>query len=144
MGLNLISPQSTFSFGGILFIMSTKIKADSRNKNTNPVTSTTKAKTVRKKNVEKASGSSKKIKKKVNLLKLCSEMNKYTEDANDKEIVKRFKTSITSSVNEDISKTNLITILKKPEDVNMSDFPENIQPYIKHYIFMVNRSKKKK
>jgi hypothetical protein len=54
--------------------MSTKTKTDSRNKKTNPVRSTIKTKSVRKKNVEKASGSSKKNKKKVNLLRLCSEM----------------------------------------------------------------------
>ena len=124
--------------------MATKIKTDSRNKNTNSVRSSVKTKSVRKKNVEKAPVSSKKNKKKVNLLKLCSEMNNYADDANDKEIIKRFKTSITSSVNEDISKVSLNIILKKPGDVNMGDFPENIQPYIKHYLFMVNRSKRKK
>lgn len=136
-------PQSTFSFGGVLLIMSTKTKTDSRNKKTSSVRSTIKTKSARK-NVEKASAASKKNKKKVNLLRLCSEMANYTDDANDKEIVKRFKTSISSSVNEDISKVSLNLILKKPTDVNMSDFPENLQPYIKHYLFMFNRSKKRK
>ena len=67
-------------------------------------------------------------------------MNKYAEDANDKEIIKRFKTTITSSISEDISKVSLFNILKKPEEVNMSEYSESIQPYIKHYLFMVNRS----
>jgi hypothetical protein len=83
---------------------------------------------------------SKKQKKKTNLLKLCSTMNNYANDANDKEIIKRFKTTITSSVGEDISKSSLFTILKKPEEVKMADFNESVQPYIKHYIFMLNRS----
>jgi hypothetical protein len=97
-----------------------------------------------KKKVDKISAVVKKQIKKPNLLKLCYVMNKYADDANDKEIIKRFKTTIVSSVNEDISKTNLINILKKPEEVNTSDFSESIQPYIKHYLFMFNRSLHKK
>jgi hypothetical protein len=97
-----------------------------------------------KNNSEKLQNAIKKQKKKTNLLKLCSGMNNYAEDANDKEIIKRFKTTITSSVGEDISKVSLFTILKKPEEVKMSDFNESIQPYIKHYIFMLNRSLNRK
>ncbi len=81
-------------------------------------------------------------KKRTNLLKLCSEMSNYVIDANDKEIIRRFKTSITSSTEEDISKTNLDIILKAPKDVEISEFSERIQPYIKHYLFMVKRKKK--
>ncbi|MBN2041844.1 MAG: hypothetical protein JW864_17545 [Spirochaetes bacterium] len=124
--------------------MSTRTKADSRDKNSNSVKSISKSKSVRTKSTDRAPAAAKKPRKKVNLLKLCAEMSNYADDANDKEIVKRFKTSITSSVNEDISKVNLSIILKKPADVDISIFPENIQPYIKHYLFMVNRSKRKK
>jgi hypothetical protein len=110
--------------------------------------STVKKSTVKKNSIKKRTDKSpatvKKQTKKTNLLKLCSIMNKYGDDANDKEIIKRFKTTISSSVSEDISKTNLFNILKKPEDVNMTDFPESIQPYIKHYLFMYNRSLNKK
>jgi hypothetical protein len=123
--------------------MSTNIKADSRSSKTGKVLSVTKTKSIRKKSEVKAPAP-KKQKKRSNLLRLCSEMNKYAEDANDKEIIRRFKTSITSSVTEDISKTNLLTILKKPEDLDIGIFPENMQPYIKHYFFMVNRSKSKR
>ncbi|MFH0974814.1 MAG: hypothetical protein V1874_03410 [Spirochaetota bacterium] len=101
---------------------------------------TVNSKTKVKKKSDKVSNASTKQKKKINLLKLCSVMNNYSDDANDKEIIKRFKTTITSSINEDISKTSLATILKKPEDVNIGDFSESIQPYIKHYLFMFNRS----
>jgi hypothetical protein len=104
----------------------------------------TKSKSNSKNNSNKMQIASKKQKKKTNLLKLCSEMNIYANDANDKEIIKRFKTTITSSVGEDISKTSLFTILKKPEDVKMAEFNESIQPYIKHYIFMLNRSLSRK
>lgn len=97
-----------------------------------------------KKRTERSSAATKKQTKKPNLLRLCSVMNNYAEDANDKEIIKRFKTTITSSVSEDISKTSLFGILKKPEDVNMMDFSESLQPYIKHYLFMYNRSLSKK
>ncbi len=101
-------------------------------------------KSITRKSADKTSVSVKKQTKKTNLLKLCSVMNNYADDANDKEIIKRFKTTITSSVSEDISKTSLMNVLKRPEDVSSSDFSESIQPYIKHYLFMVNRSLNKK
>ncbi len=126
--------------------MSTKTKTDSRNKKPTTVRSAVKTNDVRKKSTDKAMSISKKQqqKRKNNLLKLCSEMSKYADDANDKEIIKRFKTSITSAVNEDISKSSLNLILKNPEDVAMGNFSENIQPYLKHYLFMINRNKNKK
>ena len=74
-------------------------------------------------------------KRMTNLLKLCSEMGKYVEDANDKEIIKRFKTTIFSSV-EDITKVNLDKIIKEPKSIEVSTFTESIQPYVKHYLFM--------
>lgn len=123
--------------------MATKTKTDSRNKKPTTVRSAVKTKSVRKKSTDKIMSITKKQqqKRKNNLLKLCTEMSKYAEDANDKEIVKRFKTSITSAVNEDISKTSLNLIIKNPEEVEIGDFSENIQPYLKHYMFMVNREK---
>lgn len=81
-------------------------------------------------------------KRKTNLLRLCSEMNKYVIDANDKEIIKRFKTTIFSS-SEDISKSSLDIILNSPKDVEIGLFSEILQPYIKHYLFMMKRDKKK-
>ncbi|MBN2402778.1 MAG: hypothetical protein JXN64_10300 [Spirochaetes bacterium] len=104
----------------------------------------TSKKNIKKNASDKNSTAAKKAKKKINLLKLCSVMNNYADDANDKEIIKRFKTTITSSVSEDISKTSLMNILKKPEEISTNDFSESIQPYIKHYLFMVNRSLNKK
>ncbi len=90
----------------------------------------------------KTTTSKNKGKKRSNLLKLCSEMNNYVIDANDKEIIKRFKTSISSSIEDDITKTSLELILKTPKEVDVSEFTENIQPYIKHYLFMIKRKKK--
>jgi hypothetical protein len=115
-----------------------------KSKSKSTIKKSTAMKNSTKKRTNKISAVVKKQIKKPNLLKLCSVMNKYADDANDKEIIKRFKTTITSSVNEDISKTNLFNILKKPEDVSISDFSESIQPYIKHYLFMFNRSLHKK
>jgi hypothetical protein len=85
---------------------------------------------------------SNKAKKKSNLLRLCTEMGQYVIDANDKEIIKRFKTTITSAAEEDISKSSLDMILKDPKEVEINTFSESIQPYIKHYIFMIKRKKK--
>jgi hypothetical protein len=137
----LISPHSCFPED--LLIMN----AGSKNKSAAAKVIKTARKSVTRKTVkitdEKASPS-KKQKKKVNLLRLCSEMNKFADDANDKEIIKRFKISIISSITEDISKINLIAILKKPEDVDLNSFSESIQPYLKHYFFMINRNKNRK
>ena len=90
----------------------------------------------------KTNNSQNKAKKKNNLLKLCTEMGKYIIDANDKEIIKRFKTTISSAVEEDISKSSLDMILKDPKEVQINTFSESIQPYIKHYLFMIKRKKK--
>ncbi|MDY6933830.1 MAG: hypothetical protein SVZ03_06360 [Spirochaetota bacterium] len=79
-------------------------------------------------------------KRKTNLLRLCSMMSKYAADANDKEIIKRFKTTIFSS-SDDITKSSLDLIINNPKDLELNNFSENIQPYIKHYLFMVKRDR---
>jgi len=82
-----------------------------------------------------------KARRKNNLLKLCSEMNRLVIDAVDKEVVKRFKTLIDTSADE-ITKASLDAILKNPGDVEVGSFHESIQPYLKHYIFMAKRNSK--
>lgn len=81
-------------------------------------------------------------KRKSNLLKLCSEMSKHVIDAVDKEVTKRFKTLIDTS-EEDITKSSLDHILRYPDEVEISSYKESLQPYVKHYIFMVKRVKAK-
>lgn len=78
------------------------------------------------------------VKRKVNLAKLFAEMNKLAIDAVDKEIVKRFKTII-ETMEEDISKTTLTTIMKQPDALDLGMFNEGVQPYLRHYIFMKKR-----
>lgn len=82
-----------------------------------------------------------KKKRNVNLSKLCSEMNKMVTDAVDREIIKRFKTIIDTN-EEDITKTNLSTLIKEPKTVDVAAFDEGLQAYIKHYLFMRKRDKK--
>ncbi len=79
--------------------------------------------------------------KKTSLLKLCAAMNKYVIDAVDKEIVKRFKILI-DTIDDDITRQQLDQIMKDPESVELASFHEGLQPYVKHYIFMVKRNKK--
>ena len=79
-------------------------------------------------------------KRRTHLLRLCTEMNNHAIDANDKEIIKRFKTTITSS-EEDISRSALDQIIHRPQEVEMDDFSESVQPYVKHYVFMNARKK---
>jgi len=77
-------------------------------------------------------------KRKSNLLKLCTEMNKIAIDAVDKEVIKRFRILI-DAAEEDITKSGLHTVLKNWKDVELSHFHESFHPYIKHYIFMMKR-----
>ncbi len=81
--------------------------------------------------------------KKVNLLKLYSEMNKLSNDAVDKEVIKRFKIII-DTIEEDITKKSLLLILKEPRNVTVADFGDSLQPYIKHYLFLLKRNKRAK
>jgi len=102
---------------------------------------TAKSRTASEKEKAKPRAKSGKPRRKNNLLKLCSEMNRLVIDAVDKEVVKRFKTLIDTSA-EEITKASLDSVLKNPGDVEVSSFHESLQPYIKHYIFMVKRSAK--
>ncbi|MBN2077973.1 MAG: hypothetical protein JW838_03350 [Spirochaetes bacterium] len=81
--------------------------------------------------------------KKVNLLKLYSEMNKLSLDAVDKEVIKRFKIII-DTIEEDITKKSLLQILRDPKSVIASEFGDALQPYIKHYLFLDKRNKRAK
>ena len=81
-------------------------------------------------------------KKKTNLLRLYAEMTKLIVDAVDREIVKRFKI-IVDTGDGDITKQNLLAILKEPETTNPSSYEERLQPYIKHYLFMLKRKANK-
>lgn len=87
-------------------------------------------------------GTRKKTKRKTNLLRLCTTMGKEAEDAVDKEITRRFKTLIDTS-DEDIPKTKIDIVLKQPNSVDINEFDESLQPYIKHYLFMIKRNNRK-
>jgi len=87
------------------------------------------------------SAAKKKKKKNTNLLKLHGEMNKMSIDAVDREILRRFKIIIDTN-EEDISKMKLQVVLKEPKSIDLKDYHESLQPYIKHYIFMLKRVKK--
>lgn len=77
-------------------------------------------------------------KRKTNLRKFYAEMNKLVIDAVDKEIVRRFKIIIDTG-DDDISKSSLAVILNEPENTPIYDYDERLQPYIRHYLFMLKR-----
>jgi len=79
------------------------------------------------------------VRKKANLSRLCTQMGKMTVDAVDKEIIKRFKIII-DTADDDITKISLDTILNNPSSVEVNQFHESLQPYIKHYLFMLKRN----
>ena len=80
-------------------------------------------------------------KRKVNLIRLHTAMNKLASDANDKEIVKRFKILIDTS-DEDLSKARVDEILKSPQKVEVNSFHESLQPYVKHLLFLTKKNSK--
>ncbi len=93
------------------------------------------------KSPKSSSSKAKKRKKNQNLLKLYTEMNKLATDAVDREVTKRFRTII-DTLEEDITKTSLNEILKDPQHADTDVFPESLQPYIKHYVFLSKREMK--
>ena len=95
-----------------------------------------------KKAAVKRTAKANKSKRKTNLLKLYSEMNKLVTDAVDREIVRRFKI-IVETGDDDITKPSLNTILKDPFSIEASSYEERLQPYIRHYIFMLKRKMNK-
>jgi len=82
-------------------------------------------------------------KRKTNLLKLCTVMNKLSVDAVDKEVVKRFKTVI-DSAEEDLTKNLVNQIINHSDELELATVPEMFHPYVKHYLFMKKRNSKKK
>ena len=111
---------------------------------TKPVKKTAKKTAAKKKQTtsKKAAKTSRTNKKKTNLLRLHAEMIKLIVDAVDREIVKRFKI-IVDTGDDDITKQSLLAILKEPDTINPMLYEERLQPYIKHYLFMLKRKANK-
>jgi hypothetical protein len=86
--------------------------------------------------------SSQKKSKKENLQRLYSEMCKLSNDAVDREVMKRFKVII-DTCEEDITKKSFLAIIKDHRAVDPTDYNEILQPYIKHYVFLAKREKRK-
>ena len=91
----------------------------------------------------KAKSTAKKVRKntkKTNLTRLYNQMHKMSLDAVDNEIIKRFKVLIDAS-EEDVPKTDIDQLISDPKSADTSIFPEGLQPYVKHYVFMTKRDK---
>ena len=94
----------------------------------------------------KAKSTVKKVRKnvkKTNLTKLYNHMHKMSIDAVDSEVIKRFKVLI-DACEEDLPKTVIDTLIKEPKGADTSVFPEGLQPYVKHYVYMIKRDKNQK
>jgi tRNA A37 methylthiotransferase MiaB len=89
----------------------------------------------------KAKSAAKKIRKtvkKTNLTKLYNHMNKMSQDAVDSEVLKKFKVLI-DAAEEDLPKVIIDSLINDPKASDTSAFPEGLQPYVKHFIFMKKR-----
>jgi hypothetical protein len=94
----------------------------------------------------KAKSAVKKVRKnvkKTNLTKLYNHMHKMSLDAVDGEVIKRFKILI-DACEEDLQKSIIDSLIADPKSSDTSVFPEGLQPYVKHYIFMIKRDKSQK
>jgi len=94
----------------------------------------------------KAKNTTKKVRKnvkKTNLTKLYNHMNKMSHDAVDSEVLKKFKVLI-DSAEEDLPKVVIDSLISDPKASDASIFPEGLQPYVKHFIFMKKRNKNPK
>jgi len=78
--------------------------------------------------------------KKTNLTKLYNHMSKMSQDAVDSEIIKKFKMLI-DAAEEDLPKVIIDPLLSDPKTSDTSAFPEGLQPYVKHFVFMKKRIK---
>ena len=91
----------------------------------------------------KAKSAAKKVRKnvkKTNLTKLYNHMNKMSQDAVDSEVLKKFKVLI-EAAEEDLPKIIIDSLIADPKATDTSEFPEGLQPYIKHFVFMKKRVK---
>lgn len=91
----------------------------------------------------KAKSAVKKVKKnvkKTNLTKLYNHMNKMSQDAVDSEVMKKFKVLI-DAAEEDLPKVVIDSLISDPKASDTSIFPEGLQPYVKHFVFMKKRVK---
>ena len=70
-------------------------------------------------------------------------MHKMSVDAVDTEVIKRFKILI-DACEEDLPKAIIDSLIIDPKGSDTSVFPEGLQPYVKHFIFMVKRDKNQK
>ena len=43
---------------------------------------------------------------------------------------------------EEITKTSMHAVISSPDEIDIKSFHESLQPYVKHYIFMVKRNGK--
>ncbi len=86
------------------------------------------------------SAKSRKNVKKTNLTRLYNMMHKLSSDAVDNEIMKRFKVLI-DACEEDLPKIHIDSLISEPKTADTSVFPEGLQPYVKHFVFMVKRDK---
>ena len=94
----------------------------------------------------KAKSTVKKVRKnvkKTNLTKLYNHMHKMSIDAVDSEVIKRFKVLI-DACEEDLPKAIIDGLIAEPKGADTSVFPEGLQPYVKHYVFMIKRDKNQK
>lgn len=127
-------------------VKTVKTKSESKSKET--ISKEQKSKEKRQKELKtrdiksRESQKAKMKRKKVNLTRLYTEMNKRSLEANDKEIIKRFKIIIDSS-EEDLPKISVDSIIKDPASVDFSSYHESFQPYIKHYLYMIKRDRSK-
>jgi len=70
-------------------------------------------------------------------------MEKMAIDAVDTEICRKLR-ELMATNSFQIESTFLESMIRKPESTNIENIPEELQPFFRHYLFMMRRDKRKR
>ncbi|TGK20186.1 hypothetical protein EHO61_06740 [Leptospira fluminis] len=80
--------------------------------------------------------------KRTSFQKLLNAMKKLTMEVNDNEILRRLETLMATS-KEDLNQAVVRSLLENPLEFDPKSVPEPYAQYVRHFVYMVKRNKKK-
>ena len=73
--------------------------------------------------------------------KLLTAMKKHIQEVNDQEICRRLEILINAE-KEDLPSQVVRRLLETPESIDIKEIPEPYTQYVRHYLYMIKRSKR--
>lgn len=80
--------------------------------------------------------------KRTSFQRLLNAMKKLISEVNDNEILRRLETLMVTS-KEDLNQAVVRSLLENPLDFDPKSVPEPYAQYVRHFVYMVKRNKKK-